>query len=177
MFMMTAKTLIKSLAEGGYPLEEVLTQANEQLCLSNEAEMFVTVWFGVIDLMSGVATFVNAGHNPPVIMRDNSCSYHVVRPNMVLAGMPGIRYRTHELTLEPGDAIFLYTDGVTEATNIGNELFGEDRLINCLTKHSNDSVEDLCKVVHTAVDEFVGEAPQFDDITMLALRFHGRTGE
>ena len=177
MFMMTAKTLIKSLAEGGYPLEEVLTQANEQLCLSNEAEMFVTVWFGVIDLTSGVVTFVNAGHNPPVIMRDNSCIYHVVRPNMVLAGMPGIRYRTHELTLEPGDAIFLYTDGVTEATNIGNELFGEDRLINCLTKHSYDSVEDLCKVVHTAVDEFVGEAPQFDDITMLALRFHGRTGD
>lgn len=175
MFMMTAKTLLKSLAESGISVQEVLTRGNEKLCENNEAEMFVTCWMGVLDLQTGHVEFANAGHNPPVIAHEGAgYSFHVVRPNLVLAGMEGIRYRAHELDLEPGDTIFLYTDGVTEATDANNELFGDDRLIESLNEHANEDVESLCKHVHASVDDFVGDAPQFDDITVLALRYVGR---
>ena len=173
MFMMTAKTLLKSLMEAGVPVADAMTHGNDELCASNDAEMFVTVWMGLLDCETGHVTYANAGHNPPLVSRGGTFEYVSVRPNLVLAGMEGIRYQTHELDLAPGDAIFLYTDGVTEATNASDELFGEDRLIDTLNKHATDDVEALCRVVHTEVDTFVGTAPQFDDITMLALRFWG----
>ncbi|MDO4806141.1 MAG: SpoIIE family protein phosphatase [Coriobacteriales bacterium] len=174
MFMMRAKTVLKNLAESGLPVEEVLARGNDQICEGNEAEMFVTCWMGVIDLATGCVAFGNAGHNPPVIIRgDGTCELCKVRPNMVLGGIQGIPYRRHELDMQPGDVLFLYTDGVTEATNEQEELFGEKRLLEVLGACADNDVEDICKLVHASVDEYVGAALQFDDITALALRFVG----
>ncbi len=175
MFMMTSKTLLKSLAESGLPVEQVFNKGNYELCQSNDAEMFVTCWMGILDLRNGHVTFANAGHNPPAIAHEGGAfSFHVTRPNLVLAGMDITRYRAHELTLEPGDTIFLYTDGVTEATDANNQLFGDDRLLASLNARVAEDVQTICIEVHSDVDAFVGEAPQFDDITVLALRYVGR---
>ncbi|MDO4536636.1 MAG: SpoIIE family protein phosphatase [Coriobacteriales bacterium] len=179
MFMMSAKTTIKSLAESGLPIDQVFIRANEELCEGNEAEMFVTCWMGVLDLRTGDLQFCNAGHNPPALSRNGApFEYYVTRPNMVLAGMEGIRYRIQEFKLEPGDTLFLYTDGVTEATNANDQLFGEDRLLEVLDEIHEEDVGALCTDVHARVDEFVGDAPQFDDITVLAVRYYGeKAGE
>lgn len=178
MFMMTAKTQIKSLAETGLSVEQVLTEANEQLCANNKAGMFVTVWMGILDLETGVVSFANAGHNPPLLRRaEGTYEYLKSRPGLVLAGMEGIRYRKNEVQLEPGDMIYLYTDGVTEATNQQEELYGEERLNKRLNDLSTVEPESVCRTVLADVDCFVGEAPQFDDITMLCLRYRGHGKE
>lgn len=175
MFMMKAKTLIQSLAQTWLPVDEVFTRANDQLCEGNDAQMFVTAWMAVVDLSTGHAVFANAGHNPPALRHaGGSFAYQRVRPNLVLGGMDGIPYAIHELSLAPGDTLFLYTDGVTEATDAHNGLFGEDRLLATLDAHADDSVEEMCHAVHEDVDAFVGEAPQFDDITVLAFNYAGR---
>ena len=173
MFMMTSKTMIKNLAESGIPVNEVFTRANEQLCESNDAGLFVTAWMGILELKTGHVTFANAGHNPPLLKRaDGQYEYLHSRPGLVLAGMEGLHYRINELQLEPGDEIYLYTDGVTEATDAHNELFGEDRLLVSLNDaNAEHSMEELCRKVKKDVDAFVGEAPQFDDITMVGLHF------
>lgn len=172
MFMMTAKTLLKSYAESGLPVEEVLTQANQKLCEGNDAGMFVTVWMGYLNTATGEVTYANAGHNPPLVRKaDGSVVFAKSRPGLVLAGMEGIRYRANTLKLEPGDLLYLYTDGVTEATDTGNALYGEDRLVRVLTEHSTAEPQGVCEQVKADVDAFAGDAPQFDDITMLSLRY------
>ncbi|MDO4815796.1 MAG: SpoIIE family protein phosphatase [Bacillota bacterium] len=174
MFMMTAKTLIKSLAETGAEVNEILTHANQELCESNEAGMFVTAWIGIIDLKTGLVSFSNAGHNPPLVRKKNGeFTYLRSKPGFVLAGMEGVRYRKNEVCLEPGDVIFLYTDGVTEATNASSELYGEERLEKKLNSLYTADVEVLCRGVKSDIDVFVGEAPQFDDITMLCFSYKG----
>ncbi|MBR1989352.1 MAG: SpoIIE family protein phosphatase, partial [Firmicutes bacterium] len=174
MFMMQSKTLLKSCAESGMSVEEVFTQANEKLCEGNDAGMFVTAWMGILDIDTGLVTFANAGHNPPLIRRsDGSCEYLKTRPGFVLAGMESIRYRKNELQLMPGDMLYLYTDGVTEATDAANQLYGEDRLFDLLNKHGELQPQPLCENIITDVDKFTGEAPQFDDITMLCLKYSG----
>lgn len=172
MFMMTAKTIIKDLAESGIAVNEILTSANEKLCENNESGMFVTVWMGVLDLETGKLQYANAGHNPPVILHQNGeTSYLRTRPGFVLAGMEGIRYRINEMTLIPGDRIFLYTDGVPEATNGAEELYGEDRLIAFLKQNRTVEAARLLGDLKADIDTFVGEAPQFDDITMLMFDY------
>ena len=174
MFMMTAKTFIKSYAESGVSVEEVFTYANAKLCEGNDAGMFVTAWMGILNTKTGQVLFANAGHNPPLVKHaDGTYEYLKSRAGFVLAGMEGVRYRKNELTLAPGDAIYLYTDGVTEATNMSEELYGEERLKKVLDEHKDEAVEKICAEVKKDVDEFVGEAPQFDDITMLAIRYKG----
>jgi serine phosphatase RsbU (regulator of sigma subunit) len=174
MFMMTSKTIIKSYAESGMSVEEVFTVANEKLCEGNETGMFVTVWMGILNTKTGKVLFANAGHNPPLVKHaDGTYEYLKSRAGIVLAGMEGIRYRKNELHLQPGDAIYLYTDGVTEATDLNTELYGEERLYTVLEKYKDVTPEELCDEVKKDVDAFVGEAPQFDDITMLALKYHG----
>ncbi len=174
MFMMTSKTLLKSCAESGMSVEEVFTHANEKLCEGNDAGMFVTAWMGLLNTKTGKITFANAGHNPPLVKHaDGSFSYLKTRPGFVLAGMEGIRYRKNEYQLEKGDVIYLYTDGVTEATNTANELYGEERLLEALNKNSDSNARTICDAVKADVDLFVGKAPQFDDITMLCLIYHG----
>ena len=174
MFMMTAKTLIKGFAETGLEVNEVFTQSNAKLCEGNEADMFVTAWMGILDLKTGVLSYANAGHNPPALRsRDGDYAFVRSRPNLILAGMDGVQYRKHELQLRPGDELYLYTDGVTEAQNLSNELFGEQRLLSSLNEAKGMSVEEICKKVKADVDIFAGAADQFDDITMLSIKWNG----
>ena len=174
MFMMRSKTIIKSYAESGMSVEEVFTLANEKLCEGNDAGMFVTAWMGILNIRNGKVLFANAGHNHPLVKHsDGTFEYLKSRAGFVLAGMEGVRYRKNELVLEPGDAIYLYTDGVTEATDLNEELYGEDRLHSILEKYKDESMEVICSEIKKDVDLFAGEAPQFDDITMLALKYNG----
>lgn len=174
MFMMQSKTLLKSYAESGMSVEEIFTNANEKLCECNDAGMFVTAWMGLLNTKTGLVTFANAGHNPPLIKHaDGSFSYLKTRPGFVLAGMEGIRYRKNEYQLEKGDVIYLYTDGVTEAMNTENELYGENRLLEVLNKNAASDTQAICDAVKADVDLFAGEASQFDDITMLCLKYNG----
>ncbi|MCI7760469.1 MAG: SpoIIE family protein phosphatase [[Eubacterium] saphenum] len=174
MFMMTSKTLLKSFAETGCEVNEVFTSANAKLCENNDAAMFVTAWMGVLDIKTGLVEFANAGHNPPLIRhKDGSFEYLKSRAGFVLAGMEGLKYRKNELQLGEGDEVFLYTDGVTEATNSENELYGEERLLNFMNTLYDLPAEAVCNAVKADVDAFVGEAPQFDDITMVYLKYNG----
>ena len=174
MFMMQSKTLLKSCAESGMSVEEVFTIANDKLCEGNEAGMFVTAWMGLLNVKTGLVSFANAGHNPPLVKHaDGSFEYLKTRAGFVLAGMEGIRYRKFELQLQPGDKLYLYTDGVTEATDAEQQLYGEERLIGLLNDHQTDDAQSICEAVKADVDAFAGEAEQFDDITMLCLCYHG----
>ena len=177
MFMMTAKTIIKDLAESGMPVNEIFTRANEKLCENNESGMFVTAWMGILDLTTGNLQFANAGHNPPLLKRANgSFEYLKTRAGFVLAGMEGVRYRAGELTLSSGDRLFLYTDGVPEATNTENKLYGEDRLLTFMNQNATVDAVTLLPALKSNIDEFVGEAPQFDDITMLMFDYKPKEG-
>ena len=177
MFMMTAKTIIKDLAESGMPVNEIFTRANEKLCENNESGMFVTAWMGILDLETGNLQFANAGHNPPLLKRENGgFEYLKTRAGFVLAGMEGIRYRVGELTLSPGDRLFLYTDGVPEATNTENQLYGEERLLAFMNQNDSMEATELLPTLKANIDEFVGDAPQFDDITMLIFDYKPQQG-
>jgi len=174
MFMMQSKTLLKSCAESGMSVEQVFTIANDKLCEGNDAGMFVTAWMGLLNVKTGLVSFANAGHNPPLVKHaDGSFEYLKTRAGFVLAGMEGIRYRKFELQLQPGDKLYLYTDGVTEATDAEQQLYGEERLIGLLNDHQTDDAQSICEAVKADVDAFAGEAEQFDDITMLCLCYHG----
>ena len=173
MFMMQAKTVLKNYAESGLSIDEIFNKANNKLCENNKADMFVTVWMGILDITTGVIEYVNAGHDYPAVRHNNGLfEFHKEKPNLVLACMEDMNYVKHEIKLEKGDEIFLYTDGVTEATSLDKELYGEDRLLNILNKDMELSREDVCKKVKSDIDGFVGEASQFDDITMLTLKLN-----
>ncbi|MBO5790058.1 MAG: SpoIIE family protein phosphatase, partial [Clostridia bacterium] len=177
MFMMTAKTIIKDLAESGMAVNDIFTKANEKLCENNESGMFVTAWMGILDVTTGNMQFANAGHNPPLLKRaDGSFEYLKTRAGFVLAGMEGVRYRVGELTLSPGDRLFLYTDGVPEATNTQNELYGEERLLAFMNQNAKTVATDLLPALKANIDEFVGQAAQFDDITMLMFDYKIKEG-
>ena len=177
MFMMTAKTIIKDLAESGMAVNDIFTKANEKLCENNESGMFVTAWMGILDLTTGNMQFANAGHNPPLLKRaDGAFEYLKTRAGFVLAGMEGVRYRVGETTLCEGDRLFLYTDGVPEATNIENKLYGEDRLLSFMNQNASMDAVKLLPALKANIDEFVGKAPQFDDITMLMFDYKPKKG-
>ena len=172
MFMMTAKTIIKDLAENGMAVNEIFTKANAKLCENNEADMFVTAWMGILDLPTGKLQYANAGHNPPLLKRaDGTFEYLRARAGFVLAGIDGFRYQVNELELKEGDRLFLYTDGVTEATNAASELYGEDRLLTFMNRNATRPATQLLPALKEDIDGFVGEAPQFDDITMLLFDY------
>lgn len=176
MFMMTAKTMIKNMAENNLSVEEVMTRANDRLCESNEAGMFVTVWMGILDYKTGHVTYANAGHNPPLVYHKNTGTFEYLRtkPGLVLAGMDGIKYKLWEFDMEPGDRIYLYTDGVTEATSNDNELYGEERLYTYINAHKSDAQQEILAGVQTDIDEFINGADQFDDITMVMVDFNSK---
>lgn len=174
MFMMKAKTLIKSYAEKERGAKDILTKANDALCEGNDAEMFVTCWLGILDFTKNTVTYANAGHNPPLLKRtDGEFEYFKSRPGFVLGGMEGIRYHEGEMPFSPGDKIFLYTDGVTEAVDAGGGLYGDNRLLNTINSVRRETPEEICRRVKADVDGFTGDAPQFDDITMLCLEYKG----
>ena len=170
LYMMTAKTLIKDTLLGLRDPATALTRVNHELCQNNAANMFLTAWVGVLDLDTGVVTYANAGHNPPV--RLPSAEFIPEKSGPVLAFMDSVEYKPFTLTLEPGDSLFLYTDGVTEATDAKNELFGEERLVAALKAAitANPSPTTITSVTRIAVSAFVEGMPQADDITMLAIR-------
>ena len=173
LFMVIAKTLIKDHAQQGTQPEEVFTEVNRLLCEANDEGMFVTAWMGVLELSTGHLSYVNAGHNPPLLRRGGKYEFLRTRSGFILAGMEGMRYRPASLDLTPGDALYLYTDGVTEAANEDKHLYGDQRLCEVLNAHADSGPETLLKIVKDDVDAFVGTAPQFDDITMLSLRYLG----
>ncbi|MBR5381168.1 MAG: SpoIIE family protein phosphatase [Oscillospiraceae bacterium] len=176
MFMMTGKTILRDYAERGDEPAAVFRNANDKLCEENDAEMFITVWMGFLDTKTGLVRFVNAGHNTPVLIRNGEAQFLKQKTNLVLAGMEGVPYREQTVQLLPGDTLFLYTDGVTEGTDANEQLFGDDRLLQALsglTGEGENICRDACARVKADLDRFVGEAPQFDDITMLCLRYDG----
>ena len=175
LFMVIAKTLIKNHTQTFEAPCDVFTNVNKQLCENNQAGMFVTAWMGILEIDSGMFTYVNAGHNPPLLKRKGErFTYLKSRAGFVLAGMEGIRYGQYQIQLNPGDLLYLYTDGVTEATDIYNKLYGEERLQEILDKNASLPLEEILKNIKKNIDLFVKGAPQFDDITMLALKIHER---
>ena len=178
LFMMRAKTTIKGIAQTGKPLADVVNEANDALCEGNGANMFVTAWIGEIDVASGRITYVNAGHNPPIIFRGANAaepaSYLRSRPGLVLGTMPGIRYVSREETLAPGDAIYLYTDGITEQPNHHGELFGEERLLAAFSAPGCiDPPKAFLESVLARVTEHASGTEQADDCTQLLIRYKG----
>jgi len=171
LFMMRAKSILKTYAEAGIAVADIFTNANYALCEGNSAGLFVTAWMGFVDLETGEVRFANAGHNAPCIKhKDGNYEFLKSKVGFVLGGMEDIVYKEQTTQLLEGDEIFLYTDGVTEATDVHKELFGDDRLIIALNKHCELNAEKLCHQIKADCDEFVGEAPQFDDMTMLSLK-------
>lgn len=175
LFMVIGKTLIKDHTTPGSDLGTVFTEVNNLLCESNSEELFITAFEGVLDLVTGEFVYVNAGHEMPFICKaGGDFEPYKIRAAFVLAGMENMRYRAGSMTLEPGDKIFQYTDGVTEATNSHNELYGMERLTAILNQVKNQTPSGILPAVKADVDAFVGEAPQFDDITMLCLEYKAR---
>ncbi len=174
LFMTISKTVLKNQLQLGISPAQALMNANRQLCENNDAGLFVTCWAGVYDTETRVLTFVNAGHNPPVLIPNGKKPHFVPqRSGFVLAGMDGFPYKEEELVLEKGDELLFYTDGVTEATNADNQLYGNDRLLDCMEAGANMSVSDLIKTLKEDIDNFVGDAEQFDDITVMAMKING----
>lgn len=175
LFMVIGKTLIKDHTQPGRDLGEVFTEVNDLLCESNSEGLFITAFEGVLDLVSGEFTFVNAGHEIPFICKkDGSYEPYKIRAGFVLAGMEGMRYKCGTMQLSPGDRLFQYTDGVTEATDKDGRLYGMSRLGEILAQNAALPPTELLVKVKEDIDAFVGNAPQFDDITMLCLEYRER---
>ncbi len=175
LFMVIGKTLIKDHTQPGQDLGQVFSQVNNLLCEANSEGMFITAFEGVLDLETGEVKFVNAGHELPFICRKGGVfESHRLAPGFVLAGMEDMRYRAGSFLLEPGDKLFQYTDGVTEAVNSKNELYGMDRLEKILGECSGKSPGEILPTVKQDIDKFVGNAPQFDDITMICMEYRGK---
>ncbi len=171
LFMANSKITLQNCIRDIPALGEAVATANNALCARNEADMFITLWVGVLDLQSGEITYVNAGHNPPVTVLSGEVSYLTKKSGLVLAGMDGVPYKEHTLTLQKGDTVFLYTDGVTEAENAANELYGEDRLLTCFEQIKNSAPEEVIETIKQSVEIFVNGADQFDDMTMLCFKW------
>ena len=171
LFMMMSKILVSNYAMMGGDPAKVLEQTNNQICKNNDEEMFVTVWFGILDLTTGNVKAANAGHEYPIIKKaDGKFEILKDKHGFVAGGMDGMKFKNYEFTLERGGTLFLYTDGVPEATNSQNELFGTERMLAALNEEPQAEPEKLLGNMKKAVDEFVGDAPQFDDLTMLGIK-------
>lgn len=173
LFMVIAKTLIQSQCRNAYSPAQAFTQANAELCKNNPNGMFVTAWMGVLNVITGRVVYVNAGHTKTLLRQEGGYSYVEGKSGFVLAGMEDTEYGEQELYLRPGDALFLYTDGVTEANDAGGMLYGENRLLRRMNNYPELGPEETIAAVLEDVRAFQGEAEQFDDITMLALRYNG----
>ena len=174
LFMMRSKTAIRGLAEGGMYPGDVFERVNGELCENNDINMFVTAWMGIIDLNTGVMKCVNAGHEYPAIMHHDGV-FQIFRDKHrpPLGAMEGLTYEEYELCLEPGDILFLYTDGVAEALNKAKEQYGTERMLNTLSSNRDASMTELLADIKADIDLFVGKEEQFDDITMMGFRYNG----
>ena len=174
LFMMASKIILQSVAMMGRSPAEILAKTNEAICSNNEAQMFVTVWLGILELSSGKLTCANAGHEYPVFKRpDGSYELYKDRHGFVIGGMEGVKYQEYEIQMSPGAKLFVYTDGVPEATDANKELFGTERMMAALNAQPDAAPQEVLKNVRVHVDDFVKDAEQFDDLTMLCLEYKG----
>ena len=174
LLMMVSRIVIRTMAMHLKSVTEILNSANYELARRNRDNMFVTVWMGIMDLRNGHVDFASAGHNPPVIRhKDGTVEFSKVKPGLALAAMEETRYEPQSLELAPGDMLFLYTDGITEAMNAEEKMFGDARLLYTVSESAPRAPAGACYFVKERVDEFVNGAPQFDDITMLAVQYIG----
>ncbi len=177
LFMVIGKTLIKDHSQNGKVLGDVFADVNNLLCESNSEDLFITAFEGVLDLVTGEFNYVNAGHEMPFLLQNGKFEAVRIKPCFVLAGMEDMQYKAGSIVMQPGDKIFQYTDGVTEATNQENELFGMERLAGSLNRVKDREPKEIITSVKQDIDAFVGNAPQFDDITMLCLDYRTRMAE
>ena len=174
LFMMASKIILANNAKLGKSPAQILADTNTSICSNNREEMFVTVWLGILELSTGKLTAANAGHEYPALRKaDGSFELLKDKHGFVIGGMEGVKYKEYELQMTPGSKLFLYTDGVPEATDSQNELFGTKRMLDALNEDVAASPEKILKRVRAAVDEFVKDAEQFDDLTMLCLEYRG----
>lgn len=173
LFMMISKIMLKNCAMFGMSVADILSNANEVICANNRQEMFVTVWIGILEISTGKLTAANAGHEYPFIQKNGRYEILKDRHGFVIGGMENMKYHEYTLQLEPGDAIFLYTDGVTEANDVHHALFGLDRLRSALNSAPEMSCQEVIATVNAAINDFVRDASQFDDITMLSMKYNG----
>ncbi len=174
LFMMISKILIQNIAMSGLSPAKVLEIVNRQICANNREEMFVTVWLGILEISTGKLTAANAGHERPVLREPGgSFAFYKDTHGFIVGGMDNMVYRDYELQLFPGSKLFVYTDGVPEASDAELKLFGPDRILDALNRNPDDSPKALLHSVRDAVDAFVNGAEQFDDITMLCLAYSG----
>ena len=177
LFMMVSKIILQSCAMLGQSAGEALMKTNEAICSNNKENMFVTVWIGILEISTGRLTCANAGHEYPAIMR-RGCAFELMKDKhgVVIGAMGGAKYKEYELTLSPGDKLFVYTDGVPEAADANNEMFGTGRMLTALNAESEAGPARVLENVRAAVDGFVKDAEQFDDLTMLCLEYRGKEG-
>ncbi len=174
LFMMATKIILATNAKMGKSPAEVLTTANDRICANNHEEMFVTVWLGILDITTGKVIAANAGHEYPILMQPNG-EFELFKDKhgFVVGGMDGVVYKEYEFTMQPGAKLFLYTDGLPEATDKNNEMFGTERALDVLNKYKTSAPKEILNGVKTAVEGFVKDAEQFDDMTMLAIHYYG----
>ena len=174
LFMMASKIILANNAMMGKSPAQILTDTNAAICSNNREEMFVTVWLGILEISTGKLTAANAGHEYPAIKYANG-GFELLKDKhgFVIGGMEGLKYKEYELTLEPGSKIFLYTDGVPEATDSESRMFGTERMLAALNSDGTASPENTLKNIRAAVDGFVKDAEQFDDLTMLCAEYKG----
>ena len=174
LFMMAVKIIIANYAKMGQSPAQVLNTANQAICENNQEEMFVSVWLGILEISTGKLTAANAGHEYPAVRNgDGPFEMKKERHSLVVGAMEETVYREYEMTLTPGSKLFLYTDGVPEASNAKTELFGEERMVSALNKDPGADPVQVLANVNAAVQEFVQGAEQFDDLTMLCLEYKG----
>ena len=174
LFMMISKIIIQSIANLGRSPAEIMSKTNEMLSANNQMEMFVTAWVGILEISTGKLTAANAGHEFPALYRaKEGFTLFKDKHGFVLGGMPDLSFKDYELQLYPGDKIFVYTDGVPEATDAHNELFGTDRMLEALNRDRDADPKTVLDNVKNAVDAFVKDAEQFDDLTMLCMEYRG----
>ena len=174
LFMMASKIILANNARMGKSPAQILTDTNAAICSNNQADMFVTVWLGILEISTGRLTAANAGHEYPVLKQaSGEFELYKDKHGFVVGAMDGIKYKEYEVQLEPGSRLFLYTDGVPEATDGTDALFGTERMLAALNREPDAAAEGLLRNVRAAVDSFVQEAEQFDDLTMLCLEYRG----
>ncbi|MCF0245081.1 MAG: SpoIIE family protein phosphatase [Bacteroidaceae bacterium] len=170
LYMAVSRTLLHSIGMTGCSIEDCIERTNQLLCSENDKMMFVTLFYGVVNLTTGEIKYINAGHNPPYILRkDNTLECLPTTSNVVVGYMENISYKSEIVKLQPGETMFLFTDGVTEAFNNDKEAYGEERLENTLKGLCGSSCKDIIENVNENLNYFVEDATQSDDITMMAI--------
>ena len=173
LYMMVAKTLLKSEGQRLGEPDQILGYVNNVLATDNDSCMFATVFCGILDVRTGEVRFANAGHNPPLLIDSQKIRYLNLKPGFVLGPMQDMTYTTEHLTLQPGDTLFMYTDGVTEATNRADELYGEEQLLQALQRVPDLELTDMVHYIRDEITHHANGAPQSDDVTMVAIKYRG----